>query len=433
VGISGRPISDIKNAAVRARNQDVARRTASLLTLVLALIGLFAFAASASAAKKSGKRRNCPSAKLHPRRHARCARRSAHSNVRHATRSTVDHSGGLLVGLDASVVGWSDMAPRFDQVASATGAKWLREEFSWSEIEPQPGTFAFSRYDQFMLLAAQHNTHVLPLLFDTPTWAGASESSMPADPSAYAAFVAAVVGRYGPHGSFWAQHPTLAGYAIQTYELWNEPYYSNGNNGDYDPGRYARLVKAAAIAGRQADPSARFLLAAENQAQLVGSNWVWWIDALYQAVPDLNNYFDGVAVHPYGTNLSSLSFPRPGQAYNGYEQIRRVEAIHQEFVDHNAAGKPLWITEIGWPTCSSGSDRCTTPAGQAADLTTVFNYARTSWKSFVQAVFVYSYDDSHPDSSNPENDYGLAYNDGTPKPALAVFKANAANSATSPR
>ena len=30
-------------------------------------------------------------------------------------------------------------------------------------------------------------------------------------------------------------------------------------------------------------------------------NWQWWTDALYQAVPDLNNYFDGVAVHPYGT------------------------------------------------------------------------------------------------------------------------------------
>jgi hypothetical protein len=105
-----------------------------------------------------------------------------------------------------------------------------------------------------------------------------------------------------------------------------------------------------------------------------------------------------------------------------------VESIHQEFASHHAAGKPLWITEVGWPTCASGSDRCTTPAGQAADLGTVFDYARTTWKSFVQAVFVYSYDDANPDSSNPENDYGLAYNDDTPKPALAVFRANAATS-----
>jgi hypothetical protein len=316
-----------------------------------------------------------------------------------------------------------------NQVASATGAKWIRQEFDWSQIEPSPGSFDFSRYDQFMLLSAQSGTHVLPIMLDTPAWAGASWNTIPADPSAYAAYVAAVVGRYGPHGSFWTQHPSLAAYAIQTYELWNEPYYSNGNDGNYDAGQYARLVRAAAIAGRQADPDARFLLAAENQAQHVGSAWVWWVDALYQAVPDLNSYFDGVAVHPYGTDLTSLSYPTPRVAYDGYSQVRRVEAIHQEFANHNAANKPLWITEIGWPTCTSGSDRCTTPAGQATDLSAVFNYARGSWSSFVQAVFPYSYDDSHPaDPANPEYDYGLAYNDGTPKPALAVFRAEAAAS-----
>ncbi len=354
--------------------------------------------------------------------------------MRHSTRHSVDSSRGLVIGLDASVAGWGDIPGRLDQVVSSSGTKWLREDFQWDEIEPQPGKFDFSRYDQYMLAAAQHNTHVLALLFETPSWAGPSWNSIPADPSAYAAYVAAVVGRYGPHGSLWKQHPGLADYAIQTYELWNEPYYDNGDDGNYDPGRYARLVKAAAIAGRQADPAAQFLLAAENQAQLVNSKWVWWVDALYQAVPDLNNYFDGVAVHPYGTNMTGLSFPTPGQAYNGYEQVRRVQAIHREFTQHGAADKLLWITEIGWPTCTSGSDRCTTPAGQAAHLTDVFNYARTDWRSFLQAVFVYSYDDSHAeDPNNPEDDYGLAYNNGASKPALSVFRSNAASSAVALR
>jgi polysaccharide biosynthesis protein PslG len=333
-----------------------------------------------------------------------------------------------VVGLDASVVGWADMAPRLDQVVSQSGTKWIRQEFDWSEIEPQPGVFDFSRYDQLMLLSAQQGVHVLALLDDTPSWAGSAWNTIPADPSAYAAFVAAVVARYGQGGAFWQSHPDLANYAVQTFELWNEPYYSDGNDGDYDPGRYARLVKAAAIAGRQADPNAQFLLAAENQAQLVGSKWVWWVNALYQAVPDLNDYFNGVAVHPYGDNLTSLSYPIPGRAYHGYQQVRRVQSIHDQFAAHGAGNKPLWITEIGWPTCTSGSDRCTTPQGQANDLADVFNLARTAWKSFVQAVFVYSYDDAYADSANPENDYGLAYNDGTPKPALAVFQANAPSS-----
>ncbi|MBV9605435.1 MAG: beta-galactosidase [Solirubrobacterales bacterium] len=401
------------------------RRIASILITALALAALLGGAASASAKPKSSKHHSCPTAKARRAHHARSRRCRANRHIRHSARNSIDSSTGLVVGLNASVAGWSTMSARLDQVLSASGTKWLREQFEWSQIEPAPGTFDFSRYDQYMLLTAQRGVHVLPLLFDAPSWAGAAWNAIPADPSAYAAFVAAVVGRYGPNGTFWAAHPALAGYAIQTFELWNEPYYDNGDNGDYDPGRYARLVKAAAIAGRQADPAARFLLAAENQSQLVGSDWTWWIGAMYQAVPDLNNYFDGIAVHPYGTNLTNLSFPRAGQAYDGYDQIRRVQAIHQEFAVHNAANKPLWVTEIGWPTCTSGSPRCTTTAGQAAKLTTVFNYAHTSWKNFVHAVFVYTYDDASPDSSNPENDYGLTYNNGSPKPALAVFKAQA--------
>jgi hypothetical protein len=405
----------------------VARRTALTLVAILAMAVALGGAASASASPKSSKRHACPTAKARrarPARSRRCRALNRRHTIQHSTRHSVDNSPGLVVGLNASVAGWGNMAPRLGQVVSDSGTHWLREEFQWSEIEPQPGVFDFSHFDQYMLLTAQRGVHVLPLLYSTPAWAGSTDNSIPADPSAYAAYVSAVVGRYGPHGSFWTQHPGLASYAIQTFELWNEPYYDSGDNGDYDPGRYARLVKAAAIAGRQADPGAHFLLAAENQAQHVGNAWVWWIGALYRAIPDLNSYFDGVAVHPYGTNLTNLSFPRAGQAYDGYEQIRRVQAIHDEFAAHGAANKPLWITEVGWPTCASGSDRCTTPAGQAAHLTAVFNYARTTWKSFVHSVFVYSFDDSHADSSDPENDYGLTYNDGTPKPALAVFQAN---------
>jgi hypothetical protein len=280
-----------------------------------------------------------------------------------------------------------------------------------------------------MLVAARKGVHILPTLMDTPSWDGPTWNAIPANPSDYARYVAAVVGRYGPHGSFWSAHPGLPNDAIGTFELWNEPYYTNGDDGQYDPARYARLVKAAAIAGRAADSGARFLLAAENESQYVDSTWVWWIQALYQAVPDLNNYFDGVAVHPYGNDLTGYSYPRVGRAYDGYDQIRRVEAIHQEFVNHGAADKQLWITEIGWPTCTGGSIRCTTEAGQASDLSTVFTYAHTTWRSYVHSVFVYHYEDLGENSSDPENDYGLTTYTHAPKPALAVFRAAAAASA----
>ena len=90
-----------------------------------------------------------------------------------------------------------------------------------------------------------------------------------------------------------------------------------------------------------------------QSAQDANGNWQWWTDALYQAVPDLNNYFDGVAVHPYGTDTTTLHPEIAGQPYNNYDSLQRIQDIHQQFINHGAANKPFWITEIGWSTCTN--------------------------------------------------------------------------------
>jgi hypothetical protein len=332
----------------------------------------------------------------------------------------------LVVGLDANASGWGgdSTADRLNAITSQTGAKWLREDFLWSKIEPADGRFDFSYFDHFMLLASHKGVHILPLLDNTPTWAGAHWNTIPTDPSSYAGFVAAVVGRYGPHGSFWAAHPELRAYAIQTYELWNEPYFDNGNAGQYDPARYAALVKAATTAGRAVDPNAKYLIQAEITGRQVGPKWISWIDALYHATPDLNKYFDGIAIHPYGHDTTGITAP-------GWGQMRRTEVLRNAFVSHGAGDKPLWITEIGWPTCSQGSDRCVTETEQAASLQRLFNYLHTTWAPYVKAAFIYHYEDFGTDASNAEAFYGLTTVDHDAKPALAIFKALAATSARS--
>ncbi|MFL5832092.1 MAG: beta-galactosidase [Solirubrobacteraceae bacterium] len=430
-----------------------ARITRYVLCAALATVAFVSSTTAAAGAVKKAHRGRRVTCVVHMKRHGkkpgRKVRRVVRCNTRRAKRrakialkghgfpskksaptptgpgSASAVTGRLDVGLNTSVAGWTDESSRMNEIVSQSGTHWIREAFDWSQIEPRRGSYDFSRYDLLMTVAAQRNVRVLADLLDTPSWAGANWNTIPSDPSAFAEFVAAVVKRYGLHGTFWADHPNLQNDAVSTFELWNEPYYDNGNDGAYNPGRYARLVKAAGNAGHGADPAAKFLLAADNQSQLVGSTWVWWVDALYQAVPDLNRYFDGVAVHPYGTDLTGVQYPAPGKAYDGYGQVRRLESIRQEFVNHGGSGKPLWITEIGWPTCTNGgSDRCTTSSGQAHDIQTVFDRARSTWKSYVQAVFFYGYQDNNTNTADPENDYGLVYHDGSPKPALSVFRAN---------
>jgi hypothetical protein len=273
-----------------------------------------------------------------------------------------------------------------------------------------------------MLLAARRHEHVLGLLYQAPAWASPTPNTLPANPSAYAAYVAAVVHRYGPHGTLWRRHPKLRNYAINTFDLWNEPYYDIGNNGSYSPAQYAQLVKAGGGAAHYADPSVKILAGAEMQGTPYRGKWEWWVDSMYRAVPDLNNYFDGVSVHPYGHDITHRSPYRPGHQYFGYTQMRRIELIRQQFVKHRAASKPFWVTEVGWPTCSGGSDRCVNAAGQVASLNHLMYYASTIWSGYVRAVFVYYYDDAGRSRFDPEANYGLTYSNHVGKPVLSVFR-----------
>jgi Beta-galactosidase len=398
---------------------------------------LFGSAPASAARTKARKHHVKPTCTRRLRGHShrtirKCARHRKRRHHRHATAALRTHSpartgrtlkGGAIVGLvaNASAYGGAGTAGRLDQISSQTGSRWLREDFLWNTIEPGNGTYDFTYYDHFMLLAAQKGFHVLPVLDGTPTWIAAHENDIPTDPNAYAAYTAAIVKRYGPHGSFFTEHPELATYAITTYEIWNEPYYPGGSDNTYDPARYANLVKAAATAGRAADPTTKYLLAADVDAgQQTGNTWTNWVDALYQALPNLNTYFDAVAIHPYGTNTTTLTSI-------GDDQIRRTELIHQAFTNHNATNKPLWITEVGWPTCTQGP-LCVTPTQQATNTTTLFNYIHTTWAPYVKAAFIFNYQDYGGDPTYTEDNYGLVAQDNTPKPALTIFKTQASRS-----
>ena len=353
-------------------------------------------------------------------------RRSAKPARRPAPHAVAWVSGGLIVGL-ANVDGWGKAStrPRMAQVRAQTHTKWLREEFRWNVIEP-PGQFDFSYYDHFMLIAAQAGEHVLPLMFGTPSWAGATDSTIPSDPSAYAQFVAAVVARYGPSGSFWNQYPSLRGSAIQTWEIWNEPYYDSG--GDYNPGDYARLVKATASPATPPIPTSSSCSPPKCPAPATqtatGSGGL---------TPSIRPCRTST-----GTSTPSRCTPTattppadpivPGQPYSNYRRVRRIEDIHQQFINHGASEKPFWITESGWSTCTNNPD-CVSPAQQAANLTTLFADLHGRWKNLVQAAFLYPFQDGCNPNTNIQGAYGLTPTPGDPKPALQIFRTQAALSA----
>ena len=306
-------------------------------------------------------------------------------------------------------------------MTSVSHAKWMRDPFWWNAIEPRPGRFRFAYYDHYMIQIARHGLHVVAQLMGTPRWAGASTFAIPANPTAYATYVAAVLHRYGVGGTFWRTHPSLRGSAITTVELWNEPYFDNGNAGRYDPARYAHLVRAASIAAHHVDRSARILMEAEMEPHHY-SVWRWWVDSLYRAIPTLNRYFDGVSVHDFGSDVKHLAPIVYGQPYGNFGRLRRIEDLRRQFVHHRAAGKAFWIMETGWSTCTVQSIDCVSAAQQRSNLITLEGYLRNQWHNWVQAAFVYRFSDG-PQSSQVQDGYGVIHSNGSVKPALSVFRA----------
>jgi hypothetical protein len=238
---------------------------------------------------------------------------------------------------------------------AGSGAESVRTAFYWYAVQPDgPAEADFSVTDATVLAAASRGVSVLPVLQGTPTWAAqrpGDAGSPPASPAAFAAYLKLLVARYGPQGSFWAQHPELAARPIRAWQIWNEPNIPRYWNVPNWAPPYVRLLKAAHAALRHADPGAKTVLAG-----LPNESWVA-LHRIYAAGG--RRAFDVVALHPY-----------TGKPIN---VIKLVQLSRAEMRRRGDRKLPVWITELSWPA-SEGKVRNgvrgfdTTDAGQASRL-----------------------------------------------------------------
>ena len=85
-------------------------------------------------------------------------------------------------------------------------------------------------------------------------------SPPPTSPLAYTAYLTALIGRYGPHGSFWRDNPGLPRIPIRAWQIWNEPHlgyqWSTPGQAEDWAVRYALLLRLSHDAVKAADPGA---------------------------------------------------------------------------------------------------------------------------------------------------------------------------------
>ena len=311
----------------------------------------------------------------------------------------------------------------------ASGVESIRAVFDWSYAQPysswsqvppaETSQFTnvggiptrFGQLDELVKLAAEHGLTVLPTVLYAPSWDAAPSIdalSIPRLDAPYAAFCAALVRRYGPHGTFWRTNSPAV--PIRMWQIWNEP-----NLPYYWPKQpfaasYVALLRAAHQAIKAADPGAKVVLGG-----LPDTSWLS-LKSIY-AIRGARKLFDVVALHPYTKQPQGV--------------ITILKLVRQVMVRAGDGRKPMIADEISWPSsvghhAMSQFDIGTTEAGQARNTAAVLPLLASNRRR-LHLIGFYYYTWATPDD-NGGNQFDFAglfkYRSGklAPKPAYAAFR-----------
>lgn len=279
------------------------------------------------------------------------------------------------------------------QAIGDLGAKWVRLQISWNEVEPEQGTYhpwSLDQVDRAVDRLEGMGVNVDLLIHGAPTWA--TGSTNPNDPprnaADYARFAGFVADRYKGRG-------------VEGYEIWNEPNIGRFWKGAPSAAEYVTLLRAAHDAIKGADPTARVVFGG-----LSGSD-TSYVNAAYAA--GAKGLFDVMAVHPY----TCASDPATSDQYVRYRDVRAAMVAQQDV-------RPMWFTEFGWST--SSAECGVSEAQQAAFLQSAM--ARTAPDTYVQAAMAYSLRNNYwsGDSDELEARYGLFTTTWRAKPSYEAFR-----------
>jgi hypothetical protein len=232
----------------------------------------------------------------------------------------------------------------------ADGAESLRVSVDWSQTQPyrtaarvpvaQRSQFQdvagvptrFSGLDRVVSAAAARGLTLLPVVEYTPSWDAVTPGNRASPPRAaapFAAFLTALVNRYGPRGSFWSTHRGVPRVPIRMWQIWNEPNFTSyWSQQPFAPG-YVRLLAAAHAALKSADPGAKVVLSGF-------ADFSWrYLSQVYR-VPGARNLFDVVAIHPYTATPAGVLVI-----------LQRARDVMNRSGDR---AKPILATEITWPS-----------------------------------------------------------------------------------
>jgi polysaccharide biosynthesis protein PslG len=289
--------------------------------------------------------------------------------------------------------------------AKAAGARLIRFDVDWSQVEPERGQRDWTNPDRIVKAIVRHGMCPHAVVAYTPLWAAdpgdrpTDTHFRPMEPRAFAEFAKDAALRYRGDVAIW--------------EVWNEPNSKDFYKPRPDTSDYAALLRETYRAIKAVSPdlfviSGGLAPATDDGLAIAPLSFV---GALYRAGANL--YFDALGMHPY-------SYPAlPDAANTGrWNAAQQLWPMHDIMVSGGDAATRIWLTEIGAPTGTSPV--AVSDAVQAQTIQTVLMATRdVDW---LGPVYVYTLRDSGTDLADPEQNFGVLRTDFTHKPAYGVIQ-----------
>jgi hypothetical protein len=307
---------------------------------------------------------------------------------------------------------------QWDLMASS-GVETVRTVFNWADAQPggRGSAFNFARTDGVVRRSTLRNVDLLPVVFYAPPWARAYRNRFTSPPkrrSDYVTYLAALVERYGPEGTFWSEHPELPRHPVREWQIWNEPhlpaYWDAPERGPFGYLRaYPLLLRSSYNIVKSLDPGAKIVLAGITQR-------AWEeIELLYQH--HIKPYFDVAALQIFPQTV---------------KRSVKASALFRDALRARRDGrKPIYVTEISWPASKGRTQgikyqRQETPTGMASKLGTMYSaMARNRRRLRIGKVFWYTWSSAYGRGGSIFNYAGLQRFDSrgfSAQPALGAYR-----------
>ncbi|MDP3842563.1 MAG: hypothetical protein Q8Q81_08185 [Oxalobacteraceae bacterium] len=197
--------------------------------------------------------------------------------------------------------------------AELAGIHMVRDRFRWADIQPVPGKFNWSKYDNSVSRMAQHGIQTLGVFHDAPEWVRVGSKRMPTDLLALYRFCEAAAIHFKAD--------------IPAWEFWNE---ENNTVLNPDPAwDFAAAQKACYLGMKAGLPSVKVLIGAKSETKFPEN---FMNVALDNGIKD---YFDIYNFHTY----LPVKIPQ--------KKLLDTLLLNNDILKKYKIVRPFWVTEVG--------------------------------------------------------------------------------------